>query len=193
VAVHADAPGLVVYRDLFFGSDRRKPQVGDEVFSNQPIIALPDSTQLIVDTRIREADLHKVAASQQVYVRVDAYPQLRLRASVALIGALASADEGRAGTKSFPVTVKLLDTDPRLRSGMTARVDIEVASIARATLVPVKAVFEKDGETFCFVLKGGRPERQPVVIGNDNSAEVTIRQGVTAGDRVLVVDPRSGR
>jgi HlyD family secretion protein len=193
VLVRADAPGLVVYRDLFFGSDRRKPQVGDEVFSNQPIIALPDSAQLIVDTRIREADLHKVTTSQQVYVRVDAYPQLRLRANVALIGALASADEGRAGTKSFPVTIKLLETDPRLRSGMTARVDIEVASVARATLVPVKAVFEQDGETFCFILKGGRPARQAVVVGNDNGVDVTIRQGVKAGDTVLVADPRSSQ
>jgi multidrug resistance efflux pump len=191
VVVRADAPGLVVYRDLFFGSDRRKPQVGDEVFSNQPIIALPDSMQLIVETRIREADLHKVAASQQVHVRVDAYPQLRLRAIVALVGALAAQDEGRAGTKSFPVTVKLAETDPRLRSGMTARVDIQVASIARSTLVPAKSVFEEDGQTFCFVLEKGRPEARPVVIANDNGVEVAIRDGVKPGDIVLLADPRS--
>ena len=67
VVVRADAPGLVVYRDLAFGSDRRKPQVGDEVWPNQPVIALPDSSQLVVETRIREADLHKVSASQRVF------------------------------------------------------------------------------------------------------------------------------
>jgi HlyD family secretion protein len=79
VVIRADAPGLVVYRDLFFGSDRRRPQVGDEVWPNQPVIALPDSSQFVVETRIREADLHKVSASQRVSVRVDAYPDLRLR------------------------------------------------------------------------------------------------------------------
>jgi len=52
--IRADVPGLVVYRDLYFGSDRRKPQVGDEVWPNQPLIALPDTSQLTVDTKVRE-------------------------------------------------------------------------------------------------------------------------------------------
>ena len=99
--IRAQGPGLVVHRDLFFGTDQRKPQVGDEVFPNQALIALPDSAQMIVDTRIREVDLHKVVASQRVEVRVDAYPDLRLPASVALVGALAQEDATRAGTKLF--------------------------------------------------------------------------------------------
>jgi HlyD family secretion protein len=193
VVVRAGAPGLVVYRDLFFGSDRRKPQVGDEVWPNQPIIALPDSSQLAVETKIREADLHKVSASQQVFVSVDAYPDLRLRANVALVGALAAQDETRAGTKHFPVTIRLLDADPRLRSGMTARVDIEVASIARAVILPARAVFEREGQPHCVVLRRGNPQLQPVTVDGDNGLEVAIRQGVKPGERVLLTDPSSER
>jgi HlyD family secretion protein len=193
VVVRADGPGLVVYRDLAFGSDRRKPQVGDEVWPNQPVIALPDSSRLVVDTRIREADLHKVSASQHVFVRVDAYPDLRLRAKVALVGALAAQDDTRAGTKYFPVTISLLDADARLRSGMTARVDIEVASIPLAVIVPARAVFEKDGRVQCFVSRRGRPEAQPVTVAGDNGLEVAIRQGVKPGERVLLADPSGER
>ncbi len=189
VVVRADAPGLVVYRDLFFGSDRRKPQVGDEVWPNQPVIALPDSSQFIVDTRIREVDLHKVSASQRVFVRVDAYPDLRLRASVALVGALASQDETRAGTRYFPVTVRILDADPRLRSGMTARVDIEVVAIPRTIIVPAGAVFEKDGRPVCFVLEAGRPISRLVTVAGDNGSDVAVSQGVGRGARVLLADP----
>lgn len=193
VVIRAEGPGLVVYRDLFFGSDRRKPQVGDEVWPNQPIIALPDSSQLVVDTRIREADLHKVSASQRVFVRVDAYPDLRLRASVALVGALASQDDTRAGTKYFPVTVTLLETNPRLRSGMTARLDIEVASIPRAILVPAAAVFERDGRSLCFVAASGTPDARPVTPIGDNGSDVAIREGVRPGERVLLADPSIAR
>src|SRR5262249_537157 len=64
--VRSENAGLAVYRDLFFGADRRKPQVGDEVWPNQPLIAIPDSGQLIVETRVREIDLHKLAVSQRV-------------------------------------------------------------------------------------------------------------------------------
>jgi multidrug resistance efflux pump len=189
VVVRAEGPGLVVYRDLFFGSDRRKPQVGDEVWPNQPLIAIPDAAQLIVETRIREADLHKVSASQRVVVRVDAYPDLRLRATVALVGALAAQDETRAGTKHFPVTIRLVDTDARLRSGMTARLDIEVGSLPRATIVPAAALFEKDGRPICYVLSRGVPEIRTVTVAGDNGTDVAIAKGVAPGDVVLLVDP----
>ncbi len=193
VTVRAAGPGLVVYRDVFFGSDRRKPQVGDEVWPNQPVVALPDSSQLIVDTRVREIDLHEVSASQRVFVRVDAYPDLRLRAAVELVGALAEADLTRAGTKFFPVTIRLVDTDPRLRTGMTARVEIEVASIPRATVVPSQAVFGAGAGRYCYVLDGRRPVRRPVSLAGDDGVRAAVKDGLRPGERVLLVEPEAGR
>lgn len=186
----ADSPGLVVYRDLFFGSDRRKPQVGDEVWSNQPLIALPDSTQLVVETRVREVDLHKVSASQAVHVSVEAYPDLRLPATVSLVGALAQDDPGRAGTKFFPVTITLDRADARLRTGMTARVEIEVASLPSAIVVPRQAVFDRDGTPVCFVLQGRRPIRRAVRVVAANGLEAAV-EGLAAGDVVLLADPEA--
>ena len=114
--IRANGSGLVVYREVFVGDERRKPQIGDEAFPGQPIIALPDTSQLLVETRIREVDLHKMTASGRVRVRVEAYPDLELSGTVTLVGALAQVDATRAGTKFFPVTVKLASTDSRLRT-----------------------------------------------------------------------------
>jgi HlyD family secretion protein len=187
--IRAQGPGLVVYRDLFFGNDRRKPQIGDEVFPNQPIIALPDSSQLTVDTRIREVDLHKVSASQRVHVRVDAYPELRLPASVAMVGALAQEDPARAGTKFFPVTVKLETSDPRLRTGMTARVEIEVSTLQLATVIPSQALFADGGRSYVVLLRDGRAERRLVALAGENESIAAVASGIVAGDVVLLVDP----
>ncbi|MCC6990665.1 MAG: efflux RND transporter periplasmic adaptor subunit [Acidobacteria bacterium] len=187
--IRADGPGLVVYRELFFGSDKRKPQVGDEVWPNQPLMALPDSSELLVETRVREADLHRVSASQRVFVRVEAYPDVRLPAEVALVGALASVDDTRAGTKFFPITIRLQEVDPRLRSGMTARVEIEVASLHAALVVPTGAVFETDADTVCYVLRRGRPEVQVVSVQAENAEFAAIRDGLRVGDVVLLADP----
>ena len=189
--IRARGPGLVVYRDLFFGSDRRKPQVGDEVFPNQPLIALPDAANLVVETRVREVDLHKLSASQKVEVRVDAYPDLRLPATVSLIGALAQEDASRAGTKFFPVTVTLTSSDPRLRTGMTARVEIEVSSAPSAVVIPNQAVFDDHGALYVVMLRNGRPERRPVTVTAQNDSLAAIRAGLSAGDAVLLVDPTS--
>jgi HlyD family secretion protein len=189
--VRADGPGLVVYRDLYFGGDRRKPQVGDEVWPNQPLIALPDSTQLIVETRVREIDLHKVEASQRVRVRFDAYPDLTLPASVALVGALAQDDAARAGTKYFPVTVRLLESDDRLRTGMTAQVEIEIAAIDRTRLVPVQAVFRRAQDPYAVVIAHGAPARVPVRVLAENGMVAALErdESLPVGTRVLLVDP----
>jgi HlyD family secretion protein len=48
--VRADVPGIVVYRDVFFGSEQRKPQVGDQVWANQPLLILPDISKMVVET-----------------------------------------------------------------------------------------------------------------------------------------------
>lgn len=187
--IRATREGLVVYREIFFGSESRKPQVGDEVFPNQPIIAVPDSSQLTVETRIREIDLSKVSGSQKVQVRVDAYPDVRLPGAVTMVGALAQADVARAGAKFFPVTITLLSGDPRLRTGMTARVEIEVVSLPAATVVPIQAVFDADGHAYVIGLRDGRPERRPVKVAAANESLAAIAEGVAAGDRLLLIDP----
>jgi HlyD family secretion protein len=187
--VLSDGAGLVVYRDLYFGGDRRKPQVGDEVWPNQPLIALPDSTQLVVETRVREIDLHKVSESQRVQVRFDAYPDIELPASVALVGALAQDDETRAGTKYFPVTVKLLEVDDRLRTGMTARVEIEVASKDHAKLIPIEALFGSEDVLYVLVPAHGSVERRPVTVDATNALVAALASGPEIGEDVLLVDP----
>lgn len=187
--IRATHEGLVVYRDIFFGSESRKPQVGDEVFPNQPIVAVPDASQLTVETRVREIDLHKVSASQKVQVRVDAYPDLRLPASVAFIGALAQQDAARAGAKFFPVTITLSSRDDRLRTGMTARVEIVVASLSAAIVVPVQALFEENGHPYVLAVRDGRPERRPVRVAGANESLAAIAEGLSAGERVLLIDP----
>jgi HlyD family secretion protein len=155
-------------------------------------MALPDSSRLVVDTRVREVDLHKIATGQQVLVTVEAYPDLRLNATVELVGALAEDDATRAGVKYFPVTVALIDVDPRLRTGMTARVGIEVASRPNALVVPVHAIFEDEtgsGETYCVVLRNGRPQRVDVQVGANNGLFAAVTSGLAQGDEVLLVDP----
>ena len=102
--VRAEVPGIVVYKDVFFGSEQRKPQVGDQVWANQPLIILPDISRMVVETKVRETDIHKVERNQKVGVRVEAYPDLRLTGAVVRVGTLAQEEKDRRGAKFFSVT-----------------------------------------------------------------------------------------
>jgi HlyD family secretion protein len=187
--VRADVPGIVVYRPVFFGSEQRKPQVGDQVWANQPLLILPDVSKMIVETRVRETDIHKIASNQQVQVSVDAYPELRLTGHVTLIGSLAEETKDKAGTKYFGVTVQIDQSEPRLRPGMTARVDIQVEQRDKALSVPLDAVFSKDGKNVAYVARRGRAVPRELVLGPSNADFVVVERGLEEGDRVLLQDP----
>ena len=111
---------------------------------------------MVVETRVRETDIHKVERNQNVAVRVEAYPDLRLTGKVTLVGTLAQEERERRGSKFFSVTVQVDQSEPRLRPGMTARVQIEVEERAKALFVPLEAVFERDGRSLVY-LAGRRP------------------------------------
>ncbi|HET9314535.1 MAG TPA: efflux RND transporter periplasmic adaptor subunit [Vicinamibacteria bacterium] len=187
--VRADVPGIVVYRNVFFGSEQRKPQVGDQVWANQPLLILPDISRMVVETTIRETDIHKVEKNQNVAVRVEAYPALKLTGKVTLVGTLAQEEKDRRGAKFFGVTVELNEADPRLRPGMTAQVEIQVEERQKALFVPVGAVFERDGRHVCYVAAGRRAREREVVLGPSNQDHVVVEKGLERGERVCLRDP----
>jgi len=187
--VRADVGGIVVYKDIFVGSEQRKPQVGDQVWANQPLLILPDTSKMVVETKIRETDIHKVEKNQHVSVRVEAYPNLRLTGIVSLVGTLAQEEKERRGTKFFGATIQIQESEERLRPGMTARVEIQVEERAKALFVPLEAVFEKEGRSFCYLAEGRRGRPQEVVLGPSNQDFVVIEKGLRKGDRVYLRDP----
>jgi len=187
--VRADVPGIVVYRDVYFGSEQRKPQVGDQVWANQPLLILPDISKMVVETKVRETDIHKIERNQKVVVRVSAYPDLTLTGKVTLVGTLAQEERERRGAKFFGVTVQINESEPRLRPGMTSRVEIQVEERASSLYVPLEAVFERDGRHVCYVLGLGGPKPREVTLGPSNQDFVVVEKGLRRGERVALRDP----
>jgi HlyD family secretion protein len=187
--VRADVPGIVVYRPVFFGSEQRKPQVGDQVWANQPLLILPDVSRMIVEARVRETDVHRVAQSQKVDIRVAAYPDLRLTGRVTLVGTLAQEDPARRGGKYFGITVEVNERDERLRPGMTATIEIRIERKEKALFVPIQAVFDREGKRVVYVRQFGGFREREVVTGSSNRDFVVIEKGLGAGERVALSDP----
>jgi len=187
--VRADVDGIVVYKDVFFGSEQRKPQVGDQVWANQPLLILPDISKMVVETKVRETDIHKVEKTQRVDIRVEAYPDLALTGEVTLVGTLAQEEKDRRGAKFFGVTIQVKESEPRLRPGMTSRVEIRVQEKAKSLFVPLEAVFEKDGRTMAYVARGRRAVAREVVLGPSNADFVVVEKGLSRGERVCLRDP----
>lgn len=95
-------------------------QPGDIVLSGQGIATIVDSSVWEVETNdLTELDVVKVEVGQKVQISPDALPDIKLK------GIVDSIDLGyieRSGDVIYTVHIRLNDTDPRLRWGMTVTV-----------------------------------------------------------------------
>ncbi len=183
--VTARSPGLVVHREIFEkGGEKRRVRVGDAVFAGQPVLDLPDLSEMLVETRVKEGEIHRVAAGQKAEVRLEAFPDETFPATVLRLGALTAGDRGEART--FPLVLKLEKTDPRLRPGMTAQALVVAGEVADALQVPVDAVRYEGEKAVCTVKTVTGTETRPVTTGRSNAFFVEIRQGLAEGDVVLL-------
>lgn len=188
--IHAPSPGMVVLRDEFRSSQRRKPRVGDILVRNQPILDLPDLTQMNVKTKVRELDLYKIDIGKKATVMVDAYPDLSFEGTVSFIGILALPDALRpSDEKHFEVKVVLETTDPRLRPGMTSRVLIHAGTVKESLSVPIHAVFESGKQHYCFVKTATGYQKQLIQIGMNNEQWVEVKSGLNENDLVCLSLP----
>ena len=188
--IRAPFSGLAILYAAYRDGQKRKPRIGDRVWQNQPLLYLPDISSMIVKTRIREIDLHKIELNQKCTVSVDAYPDVHFNGEVIFIGALASERrEISRGEKYFDLTVALRDHDNRLRPGMTARVLIQSDHVKDALCVPLQAVFQEGERKYCYQLLKNGFKKVQVSTGRMNENMVEILSGLRMSDKVSIVEP----
>ncbi|WP_448585544.1 efflux RND transporter periplasmic adaptor subunit [Thermaurantiacus sp.] len=79
-----------------------------------------------------------------------------------------------------------LPSDPAVRAGGFATADIEVTNAMRP-LLPQSAVLADAAGSYVYVVgRDDRVERRPVKIGRVSEAGVSIREGLTGNERVIV-------
>jgi HlyD family secretion protein len=194
--IYAPIDGFVIFPEVSIinTSERRKARIGDAVYPTEPFILIPDTSQMLVSTQIREVDIHKVKPGQEAVVRTDAYPDLVLTGNVAQIGTLAESKEAKGvGGKYFNLEIVLKDTDSRVRPGMTARVEIRVDEENDVLTVPVEAVLERRGRKLVYVASQGKVEEREIVTDKSNEDFMVVRTGLSPGEKVLLLDRTKGR
>ena len=188
-SMYARRPGLVVYEEYLSSNPRRKIRVGDRVTSTHGLVTIPEVDRMLVESSVRETDLHRVRQGQAATIRLDAFPDLQLTGQVLSLGALARASAMRPfEEKRFDLVVAVDGTAAGLRPEMTARVDIVVAERRDVLLVPVNAVFERTDHLIANVVTRWSTEPRPVELGIAGDLFAEVLSGLVEGDRVALLD-----
>jgi len=188
--IYARRPGMVVHEEFLNANPRRKISVGDRVTASQGLVTIPEVNRMVMEASVSEADMHRVRPSQPATIRVEAFPDRRLKGTVARVGTLARASADRPfEDKRFDLIIDLDATTADLRPEMTARADIVVGAKSDVLLVPVNAVFEQQGAMVCHVVRPLGIETRNVELGESNDTMVEVVSGLADGDQVTLTDP----
>ena len=195
--IRAPRAGVVVYASSGNAEEARKISVGMTPFEGMDLLYLPDISSMLVDAQISEVDLSKVRVGLPAEITLDAFPGVHFKGEVVTIGNLAKRRISRAtgkpsGARVFDVTVKVLASDPRLKPGLTATVDIVSSELEQAIYVPMEAVFfdEKD-QPFVYVKGQDRVQERPVELGESNDRVTIVTKHLSPGEEVLLARPGS--
>lgn len=187
--IYAPHDGMVVYQqDGRYGSSIAE---GILVYRYQTLLTLPDPSRMQVKTEIHEAVLDQVRPNMAAKIRVDACPGKLFTGTVREVSFLPTTQSYgwlSTGVKTYQTIVHIEGDVSNLKPGMTAVVEIQVDPIKDALTVPVQAVVQRDRDNWCYISTRAGVEKRAVQLGKSNGEFVHVREGLTAGDRV-VLDP----
>ncbi|GAB4110617.1 MAG: efflux RND transporter periplasmic adaptor subunit [Roseiflexaceae bacterium] len=164
------------------------------------VVAVVDMRSFHIDVPVDELDIPQIKSGQNARIVLDALPGTELAGVVTTISPLAVKTD--RGTNTYAVTVEISGSDPNVKPGMTATVQLITTRKEGVVLVPRRALQTEAGQTFVYVPSAtpqqppaaapgaavAPGDRHPVTLGLSNAEFVEITSGLQAGESIYVPD-----
>lgn len=159
----------------------RQVSPGSLVTPTTAIATLDDIERMHVDFQVPEAELSSLANGNKVEATSVAWPGRTFEGEVSTIDARVDP-----ATRAVTVRADFANGDHALRPGML--LDVRIYRPERqALVVPEIAVVQVGRDSYVYRLKADSTvERADVVTGARRSGVVELKQGITAGERIIV-------
>jgi len=183
-AAKADRDGVVIYKNKWNGE---RFQVGENVWSGQSILEIPDLNTIIAECFVPEVDIGKIKIGQRAEITIDAFPGKSYTGAVKSMGTLVRPKSWDIPNKILEARIALDNLDTAImRPGMSVKARIETASIPDCLAVPLKSLRTTASGSIVKIRTGQGWQEQAVKLGESNGTEVVVVEGLRAGDRIAV-------
>ena len=176
---------------------KRNVEAGDSVVSGLAefgagtvLVTIGDLSRMVVKLDVNEVDIPKLSLHQSADIHLDAFPAETFKGEISFMGPMAELNDQKI--KIFRTKVEIAKADPRLRPGMTARIEVILAERADVIKVPIETVFEEGDKTVAYVMTDdpkAPPVRRLVKTGLKDEVEMEILDGVKAGEKLSLNKP----
>jgi RND family efflux transporter MFP subunit len=161
---------------------KRHVQPGEKVAIEAPVVTIVDLRDLEVQALVPALDVPELSVGMPVELAVDGFGDRRFQGRVERIN-----PSTEPGTRAILVYVSLPNPDAALKSGMFATGRIALAASAPAPTLPLAAVRSEAGQSYVWLIEGGKLARRIVITGrrDETNGRVEIKTALPAQTPVL--------
>ncbi len=155
---------------------------GDMYGGGQPVLVIEQITPVKLIINVSEGYFTKIKKGEKVDVKLDVYGEEDFTGHVSLVYPTIDPN-----TRTFPVEIKLANSDQRVRPGMFARVTLNFGT-ANNVVVPDQAIVKRagSGDRYVYVYKDGKVSYNKVELGRRMGTEYELKSGVDNNSQVVI-------
>jgi membrane fusion protein (multidrug efflux system) len=161
---------------------KRHVQPGEKVGFDAPLVTVVDLSDLELQALVPSVEVPELAIGMAVELAIDGFGDRRFTGRVERINPATEP-----GTRAYLVYVGIPNAEGTLRGGMFATGRIALAAQLPVPTLPQTAVRTEAGQTFVWVIDGGKLTRRNVVTGrrDDEAGRIEIKTVLPEGLPIL--------
>ena len=175
------------YHDMIFKAPRagvityRDAEVGGYAPAGSRMLTLIDDSGFTVDCDITESEVASVTIGTKVKLNLEAIGE-ECQGTVVYVSPVRNRE-----TNKFTLRIRLDEPDSRVKAGLFAKGELQFLQKPSTIYLPKKAVLERDGKFYVYVLaKGNKVAKKLVTTGAANTESIEITKGLAVGDTVVL-------
>jgi HlyD family secretion protein len=179
--ITAPREGLVI---VGVNREGQKLDINDQVNPGMIVVELANEHDLVIQAEVPEFAANRILTGQAATITIEAAGGSQLAGEVLDVGSVVRRQSRHSQAMVRDVTVSLpRDIIEELRSGMTAKLDIQIGTQRNALAVPDSALRYRDGKPGVTVRGDGW---RPVVLGRVSGGMHIVEQGLEPGEEVAL-------
>ena len=179
--VRSPIAGLAVIRTMWKSQGMAEILEGEEVRAGVPVVDIVNPTKMRVRARVNQADIHDLKVGQPLTVGLDAYPDLSFGGRISQISPLAVTSTLSPKVRYFVVLAEVDGSHEKLMPDLTASLDVELARLPNALVVPRDALRIDGSRASARVRQGSGFQDRDVTIAAMSAHEAALAGGLDDG------------
>lgn len=165
---------------------KKNIEVGEMSPATGSAISVISDAKFEVNVDVPDVDIAKIKVGNEARITLDAYGDTEI--FTAKVISIDPAETIIEGVPTYKVKLQFDKDDSRVKSGMTANIDIITDKRDKALYVSQRAVYSKDGGRFILIRKDKQNIEVPIKTGiRDTEGNIEILEGLSEGQSVVIM------